>query len=188
MRQHARQQARAALRAVLADAYGLPSHVIQLDDQRGVRVRATLAADTPAPPGWQTLGLSISHADSVVLIALCAAGPVGVDVAVLPPDWATGGDEALRQQAALYLGPAHPAAQAPAEAQADAGAQFGPFVQGWAALEARLKCLEQPLVEWSPALAARLARCHSATLHLPPAVRQALPAISAAAVAWAAQG
>ncbi|MFD1711466.1 hypothetical protein FVQ98_12315 [Ottowia sp. GY511] len=176
-RQDARSAARAALRALLAEHFALPVHAITLSDQRGAGVRATLAAGTAPPPGWATLGLSISHEASVALVALRTAGPVGVDVAVLPAAWsAHANDVALRQQAALYLGPAHPAAQA--------GADAACFARGWAAWEARLKCLGEPLMEWSPALAARLGVCQVAALALPAEIAQRLPAPAAAAVAW----
>lgn len=176
-RQQARSAARAVLRALLAEQFALPAHAITLSDQRGTGVRATLAAGTAPPPGWATLGLSISHEAGVALLALRTAGAVGVDMAALPAAWsahANGG--ALRQQAALYLGPAHPAAQA--------GADAACFARGWAAWEARLKCLGEPLMEWSPALAARLAVCRVAGLALPADIAQCLPAAAAAAVAW----
>lgn len=181
-RQRARHQARTALRALLAQAYALPVNAIHLDDQRGGRVRATLAQGTPPPVGWQALGLSISHTDAVVLLALRPAGAVGVDLAVLPTHW--GADRAaLRQQAALYLGPAHAAARGDDAAQ-PAARLATCFVQGWADLEARLKCIEQPLAEWSPALAQRLAACHAAALVLPPDIAAHLPTEAAASVAW----
>ncbi len=178
-RQRARDQARATLRALLAEHFALPLSAIALDDRRGARVRAVLVAGTPVPPGWATLGLSISHEADVALIALRTAGPVGVDLAALPVGWPGEDDAAdvLQRQAALYLGPDHAAAQRGADAAA--------FVRGWAALEARLKCLEAPLAEWSPALAARLARCDTAALALPPDLAARLPAPAAAAVAWA---
>ena len=190
-RQRARDQVRLALRALVARHYQLPAHAIQLSDQRGTRVHATLVTSAPLPAGWHTLGLSISHAPlggpagSVALIALRPAGLVGVDLAALPPGWAAGDDHALRRQAALYLGPAHPAAAAADDPAQPADHRATRFVQGWAELEARLKCLGQPLAEWSPALVQRLARCRSAAVQWPAAVRQLLPAASAAAVAWA---
>ena len=173
-RQRARDQVRATLRALLAQHFQLPLSAIAVDDRRGARVRAALVAGTPVPPGWATLGLSISHEAGVALIALRTAGPVGVDLAALPVGWPCEGD-VLQRQAALYLGPDHAAAQPGADAVA--------FVRGWAALEARLKCLEAPLAEWSPALAARLARCGTAALALSPDL--AAPTPAAAAVAWA---
>ena len=135
-RQRARDQVRATLRALLAQHFQLPLSAIAVDDRRGARVRAALVAGTPVPPGWATLGLSISHEAGVALIALRTAGPVGVDLAALPVGWPCEGD-VLQRQAALYLGPDHAAAQPGADAAA--------FVRGWAALEARLKCLETPL-------------------------------------------
>ena len=173
-RQRARDQVRASLRALLAQHFQLPLSAIAVDDRRGARVRAALVAGTPVPPGWATLGLSISHEAGVALIALRTAGPVGVDLAALPVGWPCEGD-VLQRQAALYLGPDHAAAQPGADSVA--------FVRGWAALEARLKCLEAPLAEWSPALAARLARCGTAALALSPDL--AAPTPAAAAVAWA---
>jgi hypothetical protein len=183
-RQRARDQARTALRALLADTFQLPAAAILLDDQRGSRVHAWLVDGTPPPAGWHTLGLSISHADSVALLAVRPAGPVGVDLTVLPPRWAASHGDALRLQAALYLGPEHPTALADTDRALCPDRLVSCFAQYWAELEAGLKCLEQPLMEWSPALAQRLSACRTAALVLPGAIRGLLAAPSAAAVAW----
>lgn len=58
------------------------------------------------------------------------------------------------------------------------------FAAAWAAHEARLKCIGRPLVEWSPALSARLAGVRSAAVELPPWAA----ADHVAAVAWRAAG
>ena len=173
-RQRARAQARAALRTLLADAFDLPPQAITLDDHRGAAVRAQLAAGTPPQQGWDALGLSISHENGISLIALRTAGPVGVDIAALPKEWLAEGDAALRRQAALYLGPTHPAVQP--------GADGARFVRGWAELEAKLKCIGQPLSEWVPALAAHMAELNAGCLRLP--IWAGDPRFLAAVAAW----
>ena len=83
-RQRARDQVRATLRALLAQHFQLPLSAIAVDDRRGARVRAALVAGTPVPPGWATLGLSISHEAGVALIALRTAVLQGLGIAHLP--------------------------------------------------------------------------------------------------------
>ena len=137
----ARSAVRALARAALADLLG----VTTLSNVRGEPPRA------PERPG---LHLSLSHAEGLSLLA-CHSTPVGVDLQALPVQ----GDAAT---AALFLGSNWLAAQS-------APAQSAPvsiaFAAAWTQHEARLKCAGEPLVEWSAALAARLARCACAPLH-----------------------
>ena len=83
----------------------------------------------------------------------------------------------LRRTAALVLPPESVLALGQ---QAQTAPFFEAFCAQWAAHEARLKCLGQPLAEWHPALAAGLAGVCTAALVLPPWA----PSAGAAALAW----
>lgn len=174
VRARARATARGALARLLADALGLPAGAITLDDQRGRPPRA-LAADPSLAPRLAALGLSIGHASAASLIAWRQGGPVGVDLQA-PPDWPRA--ELLRL-ARDYLGDA--AARSLA-AQAEGPPLRRAFAAAWAAHEAQLKCLGEPLAEWSAALAARLTGGALAPLSLAVAGEQEHE--HAAAVAW----
>ncbi|MCB2037470.1 MAG: hypothetical protein KDF56_11275, partial [Ottowia sp.] len=95
-------------------------------------------------------------------------------------------DPAERQRlATLYLGQNFMPNQAPGqERQAQAAMTLIAFLEAWSAHEARLKCLGEPLQEWTPALAERLAACQARTLTLPAALTANGPARRVAAVAW----
>ena len=136
----ARSAVRALARAALADLLG----VTTLSNVRGEPPRA------PERPG---LHLSLSHAEGLSLLA-CHSAPVGVDVQALPV-------QADTATAALFLGPNWHLAQF---GQARAAPVSIAFAAAWTQHEARLKCAGEPLVEWSEALAARLARCACAPL------------------------
>jgi 4'-phosphopantetheinyl transferase len=168
-RRLARQHARAALRHLLAHDLGCAPEAIDLSDTRGQPVRAA---------GHERIGLSISHEHVLSLLALCPDGAVGVDVARVPA--ASDADE-LRRAAHLFLGPNVAAAL---DQQAHEATFLIAFAAAWAAHEARLKCIGRPLVEWSPALSARLAGVRSAAVELPPWAA----ADHVAAVAWRAAG
>ncbi len=139
----ARETVRALARKALADLLG----VTALTHVRG---------EPPRAPERPDLHLSLSHAEGLSLLA-CHGAPVGVDVQALPV-------QADAATAALFLGPNwHPAqsGQAPTAHNSIA------FSAAWTQHEARLKCAGEPLVEWSPALAMRLARYRCAPLHGP---------------------
>lgn len=137
---HLRGEARALLRALLADYLGVAPAQVPLHFEPG---QAPVVAAQ-----WQGMGLSISmsYSQDVALIALCPGARVGVDVTAIAalPDWA--------QVARLYLGPESAARLAACEA----GARAMMFALAWAELEARGKCLGLGLQEWSPARHERL--------------------------------
>jgi 4'-phosphopantetheinyl transferase len=125
----ARQEVRAVLRQLFAAWSGPAGEPITL-------------IETPRGPVWDgelaghSLELSLSYTDREAWIGLRRGGTIGVDamtVANLPEAEAV---------ARLYLGPT---------AWADIQSTPDParaFAQAWTALEARLKCLKQPLTEW----------------------------------------
>ena len=174
----ARRLAREALCAALACELGCAAQDIAITDQRGEAPRAS--ADEPALAArLAVIGLSISHAPGLSLVAWRPAGAVGVDVQAVDEVATLAADERERT-ARLYLGPVswpnRPSARA---GKAPTAIDSIVFAQRWAALEARLKCLGERLQEWSPDLQARLAGC---TVH-----GVNLPAPWAAAVAWRPQ-
>ena len=136
-----RDTVRALARAALADLLG----VTTLTNQRG---------EPPRAPARPDLHLSLSHAEGLSLLA-CHGAPVGVDVQALPV-------QADAATAALFLGPNWHLAQSEKEEEAHISIAFS---AAWTQHEARLKCAGEPLVEWSEALAARLAPYRCAPLH-----------------------
>jgi 4'-phosphopantetheinyl transferase len=179
----ARQLARQALAGALAQALGCAPHDIAITGQRGTPPRAHAAPGAAAPAlaaRLGAIGLSISHARGLSLVAWHAGGPVGVDLQRV--DEASFGPAPERARlAALYLGPDFESNSPPALAgQAQAATDLIVFAARWTAHEAALKCLGEPLREWSPALQARLARCPARPLAVPGAAHWA------AAVAYAA--
>lgn len=187
-RQAARQHARQVLAAALAETLACDARDIVLSSQRGQAPRAAWRAGAPRDPQRATwlasAGLSISHAPGLSLAAWRAGGAVGVDVqAALGPSELSA-DE-MQRVARLYLGPASgldtpgPRAQMGRAALTNAA-----FVARWAAHEARLKCLGEPLQEWHPALADQLASCQARRLVLPPALLGGGASGCVAAVAW----
>lgn len=137
----ARDTVRALARAALADLLGVST----LSNRRG---------EPPRAPERPDLHLSLSHAEGLSLLA-CHSAPVGVDVQALPV-------QADAATAALFLGPNWHLAQS---GQAQAAHISIVFAAAWTQHEARLKCAGEPLVEWSEALAARLARYPCVPLH-----------------------
>ncbi|QTD45732.1 hypothetical protein [Ottowia testudinis] len=184
-RRHARQLARAVLADALGAWLGCDARAIAISDVRGQAPRATLVTAAPQTAWADRLaatGLSISHAPGLTLAAWRPAGAVGVDVQALheaPMD-----AEEAQRVAALYLGPNsvpnHPRV---VEKQARTAIDIAAFTAAWAAHEARLKCLDEPLQEWSPALQARLAACQVRPLIIPAAAGGGRR--WQAAVAWA---
>ena len=105
------------------------------------------------------IGLSISHQPGLSVAAINLAGPVGIDLMRLRPALPD-----MRALALDYLGPAvcdaiqqHPAVD-----------RLDVFSRAWTAHEACLKCLRLPLVEWTPALAKRLAFCRCMAIETAP--------------------
>lgn len=179
----ARRLARQALAAALAHELGCAAHDFAITDRRGEAPRAVPQAGcAPALAArLAATGLSISHAPGLSLVAWHPAGPVGVDVQALSEAEAIAPEDQARL-AALYLGPDSIPDQAAAlSRQAQAAINTIVFAHHWATHEARLKCLGEPLREWSPALHARLLACRASAIALPGVARWA------AAVAWRAQ-
>ena len=137
----ARDTVRARARAALADLLG----VTTLTNVRGEPPRASERPD---------LHLSLSHAEGLSLLA-CHDAPVGVDVQELPV-------QADAATAALFLGSNWQLGQ---YGKAQAAHISIAFSAAWTQHEARLKCAGEPLVEWSEALALRLACYACAPLH-----------------------
>lgn len=134
-----RALARDALAELLGETIGEPRGKVPLTNLRG---------EPPRAPDRPDLHLSLSHAEGLSLLA-CHSAPVGVDIQALPV-------QADAATAALFLGPNWHLAQS---VQAQAAPISIAFAAAWTQHEARLKCAGEPLVEWSQALAARLARC-----------------------------
>lgn len=149
----ARERIRAALQETLMLYLGQPVPPIKLVSCPGQ------AIEVCGP--YSHLQLSLSHMPAISVAAIRRCGAIGVDVMQVDPSV-----EAMAEweRVALdYLGPAvtnslrrAPAAQRPVI-----------FSQAWTRLEASLKCLGLPLVEWTPALARQLATCRLKTLTLP---------------------
>ena len=200
-REAARLACRTALTALLAAELGCAPSALQITNQRGQAPRvsavppvrassaqaqvAEQAGDQLAEPWAKQLApvrLSIAHAAGWSLVAW-HRGPVGVDL----QDRAAlqGMDAAERRRlSVLYLGQDEGSNRALAQARrAPEAIKNEAFAARWAAHEARLKCLGQPLQEWSPTLQAALAGCTARSLTLP--VPMADAALGwAGAVAW----
>lgn len=187
----ARLLARAALAEALGAWLGCGAAAITISSERGQAPKATLTRATPGDAGLTarlaTVGLSISHSAGLTLAAWHPGGAVGVDVQAVAE---APQDPAERQRlATLYLGQNFMPNQATAqEGRAQTATTLIAFLETWSAHEARLKCLGEPLQEWTPALAARLAACQTRTLTLPAALTANGPARRMAAVAWRTAG
>lgn len=110
-----------------------------------------------APP-YQAIGVSISHARGLSLLALREGGAIGVD---LMRDDETPGE--LLAIARDYLGPDATRALAALPPTRRATA----FAVAWTSFEARLKCLGLPLREWTPAVEQAIAACPTRPLCVP---------------------
>lgn len=154
LRHAARLQVRTALREVLGAWLQRDADTITLASRPGQCITVDLAPIC--------VGLSVSHAPGMSVAAIRLGGAVGVDLMQLEsstdamPDW--------ESVATDYLGP-H---QADALRQMTSCQRGLVFAQSWSRLEAGLKCLGQPLSEWTPALAQRFAQRHFSALELPP--------------------
>ncbi len=173
-RQHARAAARAALRRLLAEHLGCAPDDLALSNVRGQAPRLLWQGASRAPGTLAMLHLSVSHAPGLSLLAWCQGATLGVDVQAVPRNAPV---PELLHTAALYLEPN--TALALAQKAQDASF-FEAFTHAWSLHEARLKCLGQPLAEWSPTLGRALAPLHAAPLRLPP---RAAPQ-HAATLAW----
>ena len=172
-RNAARQQARAALAAALAEVLRCAPEALDIGNQRGQPPRARWRGPVTPPAGLDHVGLSVSHERGLCLLALLPGGAVGVDV--VAHDTAPAPEE-MHRLARLYLGPKTAAAldwKAPTDIVSIA------FMRTWAGHEAALKCLGQSLIEWHPALEERLRALRTARVELP-----AWAGGHTAAVAW----
>ena len=163
-RDSARQLVRSALRESLAPLLDCAPAAVPLLAQPGQPLR--LAGEE------RQIGLSVSHAAGLSLVAIHLNGAVGVDL--LRVDDLTMKDTELQRMAEDYLGNevARTLAGLPWEAQRQA------FAEAWVGLEAGLKCQGEALSEWSPERQALLAHCRIRGLLLPEGV--------VGAVAWLA--
>lgn len=152
-REQQRRTLRHAARQILAEYLQCPPEAVPL------------SFPANAPPRldgtWRghPLGLSISHAEGLSLLAICPDGPVGVDIVKVEnlPDW-----ENIAQH---YLGPTttRELRQTPPEHRPHA------FARAWAALEACCKRHGQGVREWGREMETRLHACETAAVEgLPP--------------------
>lgn len=149
-----RSEARLIIRAALQQGLG------ERWQCNPTRVTLTSAPGEPLRahgPQGQAWGVSLSHEAGLSVAAVNRTGPVGVDIVRVSTafDW--------RSVAHDYLGPrvAADIAVQPVARQNQA------FLSAWARQEARLKCLSLGLVEWNPALQARLSDLQVTDLDLP---------------------
>lgn len=148
LRAAARQQVREVMQRLLGQYLARPPASLDL---------VFLPGQAPQMIGEPDLGLSISHAEGLSLLAIHRHGPVGIDLQAWPSTAGLSAEiDALCRD---YL--AQPVAgKTPAERQDN-------FIRAWTAHEAALKCLGLPLAESTPARHAALARCTCQPLDLP---------------------
>ncbi len=152
LRSQARKLIRIAIRQVLAKKLSCPYAEIKLTSELG----QSLKLSQPR----QNIGLSISHESSLTLAAINMNGGVGVDlidVNSIPNDHEIYilANEYLGTQLAEYI------SLLPSELQNHA------FAQAWTEFEARLKCLEKSLTEWTPSSALKLNTLAIRSLNMP---------------------
>jgi len=136
LRDEARQKIRAALTEVLAIKLACPPQELVFISTPGQALKLLHSS--------YDIGLSISHESGLSVAAVNMQGNVGVDVMLnssIP-----NGDEMLTL-ARDYFG----IEQALTIEQLPEALQSAAFIHSWVKLEARLKCLEIDLVEWSGA-------------------------------------
>jgi 4'-phosphopantetheinyl transferase len=148
-----RQLVRDALCELLAKQLGCQATEICLQSIPGQAIRL----DRPQT----AIGLSVSHETGLSVLAIHLTGPVGIDL--LRTTEAPFRADEIPQLARDYLGPeiARQIAALPLEMQTAS------FAQAWTRLESRLKCLNQGLQEWRPALEQALNQCACFGLQLP---------------------
>lgn len=149
----ARRLVRHAIADILALHLSCPPADIRLISTPGQALRLDLAGTA--------IGLSVSHAPGLSLLAIYLTGPVGIDLmpSVSTPDWL----KEIPRVAQDYLGPqvAAQLAALPLDEQATS------FAAAWTRLEASLKCRGIGLDEWRTAPQDDLRRCPSFSLRLP---------------------
>ncbi|MFP5391170.1 MAG: 4'-phosphopantetheinyl transferase family protein [Gammaproteobacteria bacterium] len=132
-RDTARARVRLALRELAAQVYEVAMERIGIDSAPGLAPRLVLDGQVLAA------GVSISHEEDYSVAALYPDGPVGIDLMRVQDidDWKAVARNYLGPQVLAELAACAPAGRALALARA------------WTVREARLKCLGQPLAEWS---------------------------------------
>jgi hypothetical protein len=146
-RQIARQELRNVLRRILETWIGGSPALPLSETSRGPVWSGQL--------GGHPLDISLSYADGEGWIGLLRAGQIGVDVM---PAQSFPEIEAVTRH---YLGPAD------VENILRSTDPSLAFAVAWTGLEARLKCLKQPLTEWSEAPALAMTNCRWQSLVLP---------------------
>ena len=149
----ARRLVRHALSDILAAHLDCLPADVRLISTPGQALRLDLAGTT--------IGLSVSHAAGLSLLAIHLTGPVGIDLmpSVSTPDWL----KEIPRLAHDYLGPqvAAQLAALPLDEQAAS------FAAAWTKLEASLKCRGVGLDEWRTAPQEAIHHCQSFSLCLP---------------------
>jgi 4'-phosphopantetheinyl transferase len=152
LRAEARQLVRLALRQVLADKLSFPLADIEFISEPGQSLKLLQPR--------QKIGLSISHESGLSLAAINMNGKVGVDLvatnsSLTKSEMYTLSADYLGYSAAEYL------SSLPKDQQNHA------FAIAWTELEARLKCQEENLIEWSSSREKRLDNYSTRTLLVP---------------------
>ena len=160
-----RMQLRAMLTDILCSFLECAPEDIDLTHIPGQSPKKNLCLSMPE----KQIYISISHEQGLSIAAICLDAKVGVDLVLIDaqPEWQAVAD--------LYLGP-YVSAQI---ASAPASQQAAYFSLQWASFEARLKCCQQALTEWSPQLEQILKNCTVHELDLPQAYKGALALRSA---------
>lgn len=151
LRAEARHSVRLALKQLLALKLACPLAEIELTSQPGQALKLLHST--------HHIGLSISHESGLSIAAINMHGKVGVDLMATHsvPEWDemyTLATDYLGKQAAEYL------SGLSGERQKEA------FARAWTHFEARLKCKEKALVEWSQSGEALLAGGSSLSLQV----------------------
>ena len=148
-----RLQLRAMLTDVLCTFLECAPEDIDLTHIPGQSPKKNLCISMPD----RQINISISHEQGLSIAAICLDADVGVDLVLIAPqlEWQAVAD--------LYLG-----AQVSAEiAKLPESQQAAYFSLQWASFEARLKCYQHALTEWSPKLEQVLKNCTVYELDLP---------------------
>lgn len=156
-RKQIRKQIRVALTDLLCAALNcLPEH-IDLTHEPGKSPDNNLSISLPNSLRDYQIGISISHEQGLSVAAICLDGSIGIDLVRIDPDieW--------QAVAELYLG-----TQMSTEiAETPLPQQASYFALRWACLEAKLKCRQLELIEWSPERELALSDCVILELNLP---------------------
>lgn len=149
-RQIAREAIRVAIREAIGAFLSLPPALV------------ALRSHFDRPPSLNVsgirIGLSVSHEAGTSVAAIRLDGPVGVDIVRS----ATGSNPTMHWKTVAldYLGPE--TSRRIARMQEED--QIISFLRSWTHLEARLKCLGVPLVEWGTGLDSTLSSCQTLEL------------------------